>query len=378
MSNTRKKIVFLTGTRADFGKIKSLLQILDNNPHFEVFIFVTGMHLQELYGYTLIEIERCNFKNLFTFENHTHETTMDLTLAKTIEGLSNYCKTIQPDMIVVHGDRVETLAGAIVGSLNNILVAHIEGGEISGTVDELIRHSVSKLSHIHFVSNKQAAKRLLQMGEIKESVFTIGSPDIDIMFSENLPNLKTAKEYYKIPFEDYAVVMFHPVTTEFQSMEQHAINFVDCLLQDNTNYVVVFPNNDLGSQFIIDAYQQLKQNERFRIFPSLRFEYFLTLLKNSQFIIGNSSAGIREAPYYGIPIINIGTRQQNRALNADIINTDYSKNGIKKALSVIRSHETQSSIDDFGQGNSAQLFLESLQKDDIWQLNNQKQFRDIE
>ena len=135
-----KKILFLTGTRADFSKIKSLIQILEGKSEFEVFVFVTGMHLQEMYGYTLIEIERCNFKNVFTFENHTHETTMDLTLAKTIEGLSGYCKNINPDMIVVHGDRVETLAGAIVGSLNNILVAHIEGGEISGTVDELIRH----------------------------------------------------------------------------------------------------------------------------------------------------------------------------------------------------------------------------------------------
>ena len=378
MNKSQKKIIFLTGTRADFGKIKSLIQILDNNPDFEVFIFVTGMHLQELYGYTLIEIERCNFKNLFTFENHTHETTMDLTLAKTIEGLSNYRKTVQPDMIVVHGDRVETLAGAIVGSLNNILVSHIEGGEISGTVDELIRHSVSKLSHIHFVSNEQAAKRLLQMGEIKESVFTIGSPDIDIMFSDNLPDLETVKEYYKIPFVDYAVVMFHPVTTEFQTMKQYAADFVDCLLRDNHNYVVVFPNNDLGSQFIIDAYQQLKSNERFRIFPSLRFEYFLMLLKNSQFIIGNSSAGIREAPYYGIPIINIGTRQQNRAIHADIIHSNYTKNGIDDALSKIGSRKTQSSGDDFGKGNSAELFLKSLQKDDIWQLNHQKQFRDLE
>jgi UDP-hydrolysing UDP-N-acetyl-D-glucosamine 2-epimerase len=378
LNKSQKKIIFLTGTRADFGKIKSLIQILDNNPDFEVFIFVTGMHLQELYGYTLIEIERCNFKNLFTFENHTHETTMDLTLAKTIEGLSNYCKTVQPDMIVVHGDRVETLAGAIVGSLNNILVSHIEGGEISGTVDELIRHSVSKLSHIHFVSNEQAAKRLLQMGEIKESVFTIGSPDIDIMFSDNLPDLEKVKEYYKIPFVDYAVVMFHPVTTEFQTMKQYAADFVDCLLRDNHNYVVVFPNNDLGSQFIIDAYQQLKRNERFRIFPSLRFEYFLTLLKNSQFIIGNSSAGIREAPYYGIPIINIGTRQQNRSIHGDIIHSDYTKNGIDDALSKIGSRKTQSSVDDFGKGNSAELFLKSLQKDDIWQLNHQKQFRDLE
>ena len=124
-----KKILFLTGTRADFGKIKSLISILEAQPEFEVFVFVTGMHLQEEYGYTLLEIERCGFKNIHTFSNHTHETTMDLTLAKTIEGLSVYAKEIQPDLIVVHGDRVETLAGAIVGSLNNILVAHIEGGE---------------------------------------------------------------------------------------------------------------------------------------------------------------------------------------------------------------------------------------------------------
>ena len=109
-----KKIVFLTGTRADFGKIKSLISILEAQPEFEVFVFVTGMHLQEEYGYTLLEIERCGFKNIHTFSNHTHETTMDLTLAKTIEGLSVYAKEIQPDLIVVHGDRVETLAGAIV------------------------------------------------------------------------------------------------------------------------------------------------------------------------------------------------------------------------------------------------------------------------
>jgi UDP-N-acetylglucosamine 2-epimerase (hydrolysing) len=371
-----KKILFLTGTRADFGKIKSLIETLEEQQDFEVFVFVTGMHLQELYGYTLIEIERCNFKNVFTFENHTHESTMDLTLAKSIEGFSNYCKGINPDMIVVHGDRVETLAGAIVGSLNNILVAHIEGGEISGTVDELIRHSVSKLSHIHFVSNTEAAKRLQQMGEVAESIFTIGSPDIDIMFSDKLPDLAIAKEYYQIDFDLFGIVMFHPVTTEIESMQEYASNFVDALLADTHNYVVVFPNNDLGTKTILEAYERLKANPRFRIFPSLRFEYFLTLLKNCQFIIGNSSAGIREAPYYGIPIINIGTRQQNRAVHADIINVDYDKNSIYKALETIDSHQVQQTDTDFGQGNSASLFLESLQKEDFWKMNHQKQFRD--
>lgn len=372
-----KKILFLTGTRADFGKIKSLIQILEKQEGFEVFVFVTGMHLQKEYGYTLIEIERCQFKNVHTFENHTHETTMDLTLAKTIEGLSGYVKAIKPDLIVVHGDRVETLAGAIVGSLNNILVAHIEGGEVSGTVDELIRHSVSKLSHIHFVSNLEAAKRLEQMGELRSSIFTIGSPDIDIMFSNKLPDLQKVKDYYEIPFYDYGIVMFHPVTTEVKEIQQYADDFVTALSNDTHNYIVIYPNNDLGSQYIINSYSKLKENTRFRIFPSLRFEYFLTLLKNSTFIIGNSSAGIREAPYYGIPIINIGTRQQNRAVHTDSINIDYSVECIGNALNKIDQHQVKQTKADFGQGNSAQLFLESIKNTAIWNINHQKQFRDL-
>jgi len=369
-----KKIAFLTGTRADFGKIKSLISILETHAEFTVYVFVTGMHLQQEYGYTLIEIERCGFSNLYTFENHTHETTMDLTLAKTIEGFSAFCKSTNPDLIVVHGDRVETLAGAIVGSLNNILVAHIEGGELSGTVDELIRHSVSKLSHIHFVSNEEARKRLLQMGEMPSSIYVIGSPDVDIMFSEKLPNLTEVKAYYQILFQDYALLMFHPVTTEATEMEAYVTNLISALEKDDHNYIVIYPNNDLGSQAIIKGYKKLSSNSRFKIFPSLRFEYFLTLLKNAQFVIGNSSAGVREAPYYGIPVINIGTRQQNRVFNTDILNVDYSENGITKALAKIKNHKVHNQQTHFGTGNSAQLFLNSLINTNIWKTNHQKQF----
>lgn len=372
-----KKILFLTGTRADFGKIKSLIQILEFNPTFEVFVFVTGMHLQEEYGYTLLEIERCNFSNVHTFENFTNETTMDLTLARTIEGLSSYKKDVNPDMIVVHGDRVETLAGAIVGSLNNVLVAHIEGGEISGTVDELIRHSVSKLSHIHFVSNVEASNRLIQMGELENSIFIIGSPDVDLMLSPNLPSLEVVKKYYDIPFEQYAVAMFHPVTTEAADITQYAEAFVNALLTDNHNYVVIYPNNDLGSKAILKEYDRIKENPRFRVIPSLRFEYFLTLLKNTQFIIGNSSAGIREAPYYEKPIINIGTRQRNRSQYSEIVHVDYDTESITNALNLIDGHNVTPQHKSFGNGNSADSFLASLQSDSVWNLNHQKQFKDL-
>ncbi len=376
MLATKRKIVFLTGTRADFGKIKSLIQIVEKDEAFDPFVFVTGMHLMHTYGFTVLEIEKCNFSNIHTFSNHTCETTMDLTLAKTIEGFSAYIKDVKPDLIVVHGDRVEALAGAIVGSLNNVLVAHIEGGEVSGTIDELIRHSVSKMSHIHYVSNDNAQKRLLQMGEFPDAIKVIGSPDVDIMFSENLPTIEDVKNYYEICFNKYAVAMFHPVTTEFEHMEKYATNFVNALLEDDKNYVVIYPNNDLGSEVILKQYKRLDDNPRFRIFPSIRFEYFLTLLKNSMFIIGNSSAGIREAPYYGIATINIGTRQENRALHSHIINASYEENSIKDGLNTsFKQIEKDSSA--FGKGNSASLFLDSLKTESFWQLNKQKQFIDI-
>ncbi|MFC0605117.1 UDP-N-acetylglucosamine 2-epimerase [Winogradskyella pulchriflava] len=370
-----RKIVFLTGTRADFGKIKALIQSVENHSDFMPFIFVTGMHLLEEYGYTLIEVERCGFKNISTFHNHTDEATMDLTLAKTINGFSNYIKDIQPDLIVVHGDRVEALAGAIVGSLNNILVAHIEGGELSGTIDELIRHSVSKLSHIHYTSNEEAKKRLIQMGELEESIFTIGSPDVDIMFSDNLPNIQEVKNYYQINFENYGVAMFHPVTTEIDLIANKAEEFVEALIESEKNYVVIFPNNDLGSKHILKAYKKIQNNLRFKIFPSIRFEYFLTLLKKSEFIIGNSSAGVREAPYYNVPTINIGNRQLNRASSSKIINVPCKKSEILEAFSYL-SNTSDETINVFGKGNSAKLFLDSLTSSKVWSINHQKQFKD--
>lgn len=371
-----KRIVFLTGTRADFGKLKSLIEITRNQPNFDVHIFVTGMHMLKEYGYTLKEVEKCGYTNIYPFQNHTHETTMDLTLAKTIEGFSAFVANTNPDLIVVHGDRIEALAGAIVGSLNNVLVAHIEGGEVSGTVDELLRHAVSKMSHIHFVSNEKAKQRLLQMGERPEAVAVIGSPDVDVMLSDKLPDIDTAKAYYTIGFNQYAIAMFHPVTTEVENMQRYAEQFVEALLNDDTNYVVIFPNNDLGSSAILNAYKKLEHHTRFKIFPSLRFEYFLTLLKNAQFIIGNSSAGIREAPYYGLPAINIGTRQQNRALHKDVIHTDYGYQEISTAITQAKT-STFEKEDLFGTGNSDQLFLSAIQTDQFWQLSKQKLFNDI-
>ena len=370
-----KTIVFLSGTRADFGKLKSLIKISSEAKEFNVHIFATGMHLQEEYGYTVNEIVKSGFQNIHTFSNHTEESTMDLTLAKTIEGFSSFVKDVKADLLIVHGDRVETLAGAIVGSLNNILVGHVEGGEVSGTIDELIRHSISKLSHIHFVANDEAKNRLLQMGELENQIYIIGSPDVDIMFSENLPTIYETLEYYDIPYENYNILMYHPVTTE-RNNKECATSLVQAVLEDEGNYIVIKPNNDMGSKEVNQALLELENNPRFSIFPSLRFEYFLVLLKHCNFIIGNSSAGVREAPYYGVHSIDIGKRQLNRAKSDSIIHTSNNKKDIAAAIQIVKEKERSDQNLSFGIGQSDKLFIDLLKSKSLWAIPCQKQFKD--
>lgn len=373
-------ILFLTGTRADFGKLKSLIQITQDSDLYNVHIFATGMHMNTKYGKTVDEIFKAGFKNIFQFINHDTVEHMDRILAKTIDGLSHYIAEISLDLIVVHGDRVETLAGAIVGSLNNIRVAHIEGGEISGTIDELIRHAVSKMSHIHFVANDQAKQRLIQLGELKESIFVIGSPDLDLMNPSNLPSINQVKDYYDILFDEYSIAMFHPVTTEYEKIHIYAHNFIEALKKSNKKYILIYPNNDLGSLEILKEYSDLENNKNFKIFPSLRFEYFLVLLKHASFIIGNSSAGVREAAYYSVPAIDIGTRQFNRVKNISIIHTDYETNSILSAIEELSHKKSKLSEPQeliFGSGNSDKLFFELLNSGVLWKIERQKQLQEV-
>jgi len=372
-----KKILFITGTRADFGKLSPLMQKIENSEDFECFVFATGMHTLSRYGLTYNEIRKTGFKNIFTYINQdaSCNISMDIILSNTIEGISRYIHEFPIDMIVVHGDRVEALAGAIVGALNNVLVVHIEGGELSGTVDELIRHAVSKLSHLHFVSNEDAKKRLIQMGEIDDSVFVIGSPDIDVMLSNSLPSLEKVKRRYEIAFSNYGVFIYHPVTTEIDVLESHINTVIDALEKIEMDFVVIFPNNDMGSEIIFKALKRLENNPKYKIFPSLRFEFFLTLLKNAYVVIGNSSAGIREAPVFGVPTINIGTRQNNRFLSPSIINVNADEKSIINAFNNLPVGHKPSYH--FGDGNSAELFMKIINEGGIWKTSSQKQFQDL-
>ena len=370
-----KRIVFLTGTRADFGKIKSLLVALKANGNFDVHIFVTGMHMLERYGSTWKEVTSLGVGSIYTFINQNQEDSLDVVFAKTVAGFSDYVKEIQPDLVVVHGDRAEALAGATVGALSGILVAHIEGGEVSGTVDELIRHAVTKLSHYHFVSNEIARGRISQLGEVLSSIYVIGSPEVDIINSGNLPSIDEVKSHYNLVFSNYSIAMFHPVTTELDSLIQDVQVIVNSLIASERNYIVIFPNNDPGTLVIQSEYSRISNSSRFRILPSMRFEYFLTLLKNADFMIGNSSSGVREAPNLGVPSINLGTRQNNRSSSPMIINSEIEETHILSAIEQTINMSRRSDPK-FGEGNTAQKFIQIIDSDTFWQTKIQKTFVD--
>jgi UDP-N-acetylglucosamine 2-epimerase (hydrolysing) len=225
------------------------------------------------------------------------------------------------------------------------------------------------------VSNENAKIRLQQLGESSSSVFTIGSPDIDAMLFSSLPSLDEVKSRYQIDFSDYSILIFHPVTNEIEELPNIMEDLVTAILESDSNYVVIKPNNDLGTNIIQQGLTRLTDPERFIHIPSMRFEYFLQLLKNANFIIGNSSAGVREASYYGVPAINIGTRQLNRNRNEMILDVRYESKEILEAIkSVPKISRTPRK--DFGDGQSGKKFAEILSQDNFWPIEINKVFID--
>ena len=373
-----KKVLFITGTRADYGKIEALMKGIEESDEFELLIYVSGMHLLEQYGMTIREIYKDGFKNIYPALGQQYTSSMSYNLGNIICNLTGYVNSMKPDMIVIHGDRIEAMAGAIVGALNNVRVAHIEGGEVTGTIDESIRHAVSKFAHFHFVSNEHAKANLIQLGEDPENIYIIGSPDIDVMASSDLPTLDQVKERYEISFDSYSILMYHPVTTELNLIYDHIKAITDAVRKSDENFVIIYPNNDSGSEIILSRINTLSGQKNIRILSSMRFEFFLTLLKNANCLMGNSSAGVHEAGFYGIPVIDIGSRQKGRYNIDSFRNIQWVSENTTDILNALRKVNDFRNISlGFGSGNSTELFLNILHSN-IWDKSLQKKFIPIQ
>ena len=367
-----KKLLFITGTRADFGKLEPLASSA-KSAGFKIYFFVTGMHLLEKYGLTSIEVSRMENISRFEFINQMEGDPQDKILSKTITGISEYVRKLKPDLVLIHGDRIEAVAASLVCATNNIRSAHIEGGEVSGTIDEVYRHCNTKLCTVHFVSSKSAKRRVTKLGEHPDRVFVLGSPELDVHRARDIIPINEVLNYYDIDWDEYGIFIFHSVTSELESLKKEIQICCHSLQKIKKNFVVISPNNDPGCEIIFKTIGKLPRSH-FKQIPSMRFSYFSSLLKHAQIIVGNSSAGVREAPFLGIPSINIGSRQFRRGEAKSIKNFD-----VLKTKQLDKVVETQwgkrfQTDNSFGTGQSAKKFTKILNNKKIWELNLQKTF----
>ena len=369
-----RHLLFLTGTRADFGKLEPLATAARDAGH-RVTFFVTGMHLMDRYGLTRNEVRRMPGVAIQEYENQQEGDPQDAVLARTVTGFSAFVRETKPDLVVLHGDRIEALAGALVAATNYVRSAHVEGGEVSGTIDEVFRHCNTKLCTHHFVSSEAAARRVMTLGEPPETIHTIGSPELDFHARPSGVSLAEVQQRYDLAFADYGIATFHPVTSEQDTIGQQAFDLFGALEASGRNFVVIAPNNDPGSAAIFAVLDRLPK-DRFRVLPSMRFAHFSELMKNAACMVGNSSAGVREAPFLGLPSLDIGTRQSNRSDAPSVIACEASDRAV--ILDFLATHwgRPADRHEGFGQGSAAGRFVEVLARPEFWALSLQKAFRD--
>lgn len=364
----KRKICFVINSRANYGRVKNLLILLSKKKNVDLQIILGASSILYKFGDISSLLKKDGLKiteTFFSIVEGENLITMTKSAGLTIVELSNIFKKIKPDVVVVLADRFENLPVAICASYMNIPLAHIQGGEVTGSIDEKVRHSITKLSDFHFVSTERSKKFVIKMGENKENVFNTGCPSIDIA---KKINYKLEKNFfYKLGVgnkiknhEDYIVVLQHPVTTEIESTEKQINETIKAIKyiceKYNLKALWFWPNVDAGTDVIsrkLRAYRENYNPDYVTFVKNLSPEKYLKTLKNSRCFIGNSSSGIREGSYLGIPYVNVGNRQLNREKGQNVIEAGYNKNEIIEAVSKQLKIKKYNKMFIYGKGNSS-------------------------
>ena len=372
-----RKICVVTGYRSDYTKLRSVIKAIEDHGALDLQIVVFGAHLLSDHGTSVRDIEADGFKIAFKCST-TIEGDLPLVMSKSI-GLATIELTAafersMPDVVLIVGDRYEILAAAIAATVGNIPVAHIQGGEVSGTIDEVIRHAITKLSHIHFPSTRLSAKRILLMGENPQHVFNVGCSAIDhiknIQYVDraDLRKLRGLAEL-KIDLErPYTILIQHPITTSYKKAGQQVKTTLEALQEVGIQTVLIYPNPDAGSEKMIVAIRKHtqkygKQSVVKNMYKNLCFDSYLNLLKHSACLVGNSSSGVREAHAYGTPVVNIGARQKNRERTSNILDTSCNKNQIVQAVGTqIKLGKIECKNKIYGDGTAGESIADILSK----------------
>ena len=375
----KKKILFLTERRADYSKLRPVIKAFKESEKFDYYLVVTGSHLLKKYGHTIGEIKKDGFKihkkfNMFYNNEEDDPSTMTIAFGRAIFNLTKIIKSLKPDIVFTGFDIGGNFAAAIVGAHMNIHVAHLEGGEVTGTIDESIRHAISKFSHIHFTSNKEATKRLVRMGENPKNIFTVGNPSLDAIKSTKFIAREELEKEFKIDLKKpFLLVVQHTVTTEIGDIDKYFVHTIKAIKEIGIQSIIIAGNIDAGSQKI----KRIIESSKINYYEHLQFEKYISLLHYSSVIIGNSSSGIMEAPFLRVPSVSIGTRQEGRIKAKSIINVGYDKEQIKRAIrKAITNKKFLASIrkqkNMYGDGTAAKRIVDVLEKLDLKKIPIQK------
>lgn len=359
-----KRICVLTATRAEYGLLKPVIVKLNAVPRLDVRIAVTGMHLSPDFGFTYREIENDNLKidkKIDILLSSDTPASVSKSMGLAMIGFADYFEELCPDMLLVLGDRYETLAVCCAAMNARIPIAHMYGGETTqGAVDESIRHAITKMSYLHFTSTEEYRKRVIQLGEEPDRVFAVGAMGIENIMNTKLMTLNELSDFLGMPLaEPYAVVTFHPVTLEDNTVkEQFSALLTACDNHPELRYIFTKANADANGKIInsmIDDYVKDKKNAK--AVASLGTVRYLSALKYASLIIGNSSSGLIEAPSFHIPTVNIGDRQKGRLMAKSVISCEPDSGEITKAITKALSKEFREKISSvknpYGDGNTS-------------------------
>jgi UDP-hydrolysing UDP-N-acetyl-D-glucosamine 2-epimerase len=339
MKNKKRTIAVVTGTRAEYGILKPLLTKIRNSKYLKLELLVTGMHLLDKFGLTVNEIRKDGFEIRAEIPMYFGKSFTSgyygKALARGIDKFTTILPKIKPDILIVLGDRLEPLSAVLAASILNIPIAHIHGGDKtnSGLIDESIRHSITRFSHIHFAPTEESKRRLMKMGEETRRIYNVGALNIDSIVNQNL--IKKEVLYDKLHLnlnQNLILCIFHPVLLEQNNVASQMSKILEVLNKLKIQTILIFPNNDAGSRDIILEIEKHKEIPFIKIFPSLSHSEYISLLKYANVLIGNSSSGIIEATSLKLPVINIGTRNTGREHAENVIFVDVDKNEIEKAI----------------------------------------------
>jgi GDP/UDP-N,N'-diacetylbacillosamine 2-epimerase (hydrolysing) len=335
---TKRKILFVTERRADYSRLKPIMRLVQKSKKLELQLVVTGQHLLKSFGETGRVIEKDGFRvdavlPVFTAEDKDDGATMARALGHYVLKLTDAIEKLHPDIIFCGFDLDAHLAAAIVGMHLNIHVAHIQGGERSGTIDEVLRHATTKFAHIHFVATKESKQRVIKLGEDPRYVFLVGSPSLDTIKHISYPSREEMfAKYHLDPQKPLIIFSQHPVTTEINEVEVQIEASIQALesaaKQLHAQVLAIYANNDAGGKRIVARLQR----SGFSVYPHIIYEDYLRLLKHAAVLVGNSSTGIHEAPSFGLPTVNVGTRQQLRERGKNVMDAPNSARSIEKAI----------------------------------------------